>query len=356
MMKKAVGVVLILLFFGMIGYRVLTHGEEPAVKDIDAYQEQLGIPVEIETIGRSDFIVSRHFTGTVKGERQADAIANTTQKIAAVLVKTGDTVRHGQVVVELDFDIASAMSLRYRQSKASFDNAKRDYDRLSGLFQAGAVSEQALDKAKMALEIAQRNFEAASKLVRIEAPISGTVTHVHYKVGETVRTGQPVVRVAELSEVLIEIDINETAIAGIKAGQTVQVTVPAYPHKRFSGVVEEISLSANPLTRTFRAWVRVPNSEHDLRPGMFAKVAIQVTSKQDVLTVAKDAVMRQDGQTVVYTVTADGVAELRQIEPGKTSGNRVEVVSGLNENDRVVVLGHNRLAPGKKVKVLSGAS
>ncbi|MFQ5675652.1 MAG: efflux RND transporter periplasmic adaptor subunit [bacterium] len=352
MMKKIVGIVLLVPFVGVIGYRVLTHGEEPAVKDIEAYQEELGIPVEIETVQRGNLTISRHFTGTIEGEQQADAIAKTTQKIISIPVKVGDDVKQGQIVAELDFDIASALSLRYQQSKASFEDAKRDYQRMKSLFEAGAVSEQALDKAKMALEIATRNFEAARKLVRIEAPISGTVTHIYYKAGETVSTGRPVVRIAKLNQVLIEIDINETEIAGIKNGQEALVSVPAYPDKTFRGKLQELSLSADPFTRSFKAWVRLQNPQQRLRPGMFAKVAVRVTSKKDVLTISKDAIIEKNGKKMVYVVTRDQVAELREIQSGQTSANRVEVLSGLNENDRVVVLGHNKLQPGGKVNIV----
>ncbi len=351
-MKRIWGLVLLVLLFGLIGYRVITHGEEPAVKDIDAYQEELGIPVEIETVQRGALTVSRHFTGTIEGERQADAIANTTQKIVSIPVKVGDEVKQGQVVAELDFDIASAMSLRYRQSKVSLQDAKRDYERMKSLFEAGAVSEQALDKAKMALEIATRNFDAASKLVKIEAPLSGTVTHVYHKPGETVRAGQPVVRIAKLDEVLIEIDINETEIAGIANGQEVGVSVPAYPGTPFRGTLEDLSLSADPFTRSFKAWVRLPNPDRLLRPGMFAEVEVLVTSKENVLTISKDAIIENNGKQMVYVVTQDQVAELREIQPGQSSANRVEVLSGLQENDRVVVLGQNKLQPGKKVNVV----
>ena len=352
-MKKIVGMVLLVLLFGVIGYRVITHGEDPAIKDIDAYQEELGLPVEIETVQRGNLTISRHFTGTIKGERQADAIANTTQKIISIPVKVGDEVKQGQIVAELDFDIASAMSLRYRQSKASFEDAKRDYERMKSLFEAGAVSEQALDKANMAMEIATRNFDAASKLVKIEAPLSGTVTHIYYKVGETVPTGRPVVRIAKLNQVLIEIDINETEIAGIENGQGVAVSVPAYPYKTFRGKLEDLSLSADPVTRSFKAWVRLKNPDLLLRPGMFAKAAIRVASKENVLTISKDAVIEKNDKTMVYVVTQDQVAELREIQSGQTSANRVEVLAGLRENDRVVVLGQSKLQPGKKVNIIN---
>ncbi|RMF59802.1 MAG: efflux RND transporter periplasmic adaptor subunit [Calditrichaeota bacterium] len=355
-MKRIVIGVLALFLVGMVGYRVITHGEEPAVKDIDAYQAEMGIPVEVERVLPGTLTVSRNFTGTVEGARQADAIANATQKITAIPVEVGDAVEQGQVVAELDVDMASARSLRYRQSRATYEDAKRDYERMKSLFEAGAVSEQALDKAKLAYEIAARNFEAAKKLVKIEAPISGVVTRVYYKVGETAATGRPVVRVADLKEVLIKIDINETQISGIRNGQAVEVSVPAYPGRVFAGKLENLSLSADPRSRTFEGWVRVKNPEGLLRPGMFAKVAVHTAVMENVLTVAKDAIVEKDGKTWVYVIDEEEMARLREVQLGQESDNRVQVVAGLAPKEQVVVLGQNKLQPGRKVNVVAAQS
>ncbi len=352
-MKKFTTIALAALLLVLIGYRIVTHGEEPAIKDIDAYQAELGVPVEVERVLPADLMLSRHFTGTIEGASQADAIANTTQRIVAIPVKVGDTVQQGQMVAKLDFNIASNMSLRYRQTKAGFEDARRDYERMQSLYAAGAISQQALDKTKVGLEIARRNFEAATKLVKIEAPISGVVTHIYPQIGETIRSGMPVVRIATLDPVMIKIDINETEITGIERGQKASIEVAAYPGEAFPGVLENLSISADPRTRTFQAWVRTNNPEGKLKPGMFAKVEILVTAKKNVLTVSKDALVQEDGKEAIYVVSADSVAELREIKPGQGSGNRVEVISGLQENERVVVLGQNKLRPGRKVNIVN---
>ncbi|MFQ5631714.1 MAG: efflux RND transporter periplasmic adaptor subunit [bacterium] len=351
-MKKLIGFGLLVVFLMIVGYRIVTHGDEPTTKSIEAYQEESGVPVEVEVVQRTNLAIARHFTGTIKGKRQADAMANTTQKIIKLDAKAGDYVKKDRVVAQLDADITSNMSPRLRQSKARFEDAKRDLDRMTSLLESGAISRQAFEKAKVQYETARENYQAANKLVNIRAPISGIVTHVFYKVGETVSSGRPIIRIAQLDEMLIEVMISETEIAGIQNGQEAVVTLAAYPGTEFSGTLQELSLSADPRTRAFTAWIGVENKDGLLRPGMFAKVKVFVTAKENVLAISKDAIIEQENRSMVYVVNSNQQAEFREIQRGISSGKVVEVLSGLNENDRVVVLGHNKLAHGSKVNVV----
>lgn len=352
-MKKMILIGLPVLLLIIVGYRIATHGDVEGAKSIDDYQEKLGIPVTVETVKRSNLSLAKNFNGTIQGQMQADAIANTSEELLALPVKAGDRVRQGQVVAELDTDIASAMSLKYSQTKTALDDAEKDYARMKSLYEAGAISEQAFEKARVQRDIVSKNMDAASKLVKIEAPISGTVTHTFYKIGETVKSGSPVVRIAQLDEILIEISINEAEIAGIANGQTAVVSIAAYPNITFSGKLENLSLSADPATRSFMAWVRVENKELKLRPGMFAKVKLLVTAKENVLTISKDAMIKAESASSVFVVNSNKIAELREIEAGESSGALVEILAGLQEGEQVVVLGQNKLQQGVKVNVVN---
>lgn len=353
-MKRIITFGVLIVVLAIIGYRIATHGEEAAIKTIEDIQAEAGIPVVVEKVTRTTLEVTRNFTGSIQGAAQADAMANTTEDLIALFVKPGERVQKGQVVAELDADIASNMSLKYSQTKMAYEDARRNYERMQSLLEAGAVSQQMFEKAKLNYEIAERNYRAATKLIKIQAPISGTVTHIFYKVGETVRNGTPVVRIARLDEVLIELLIAETDIAGIANGQKAVVAVSAYPEKEFEGTLEQLSLSADPRTRSFTAWVRVENEGQLLRPGMFAKVRLLVDSRENALTISKDAVQQVDHKFFVYVVAQGQIAEERRIVPGASSGNLVEVIQGVQDGEQVVVLGQNKLTDGKKVKIVEG--
>jgi len=351
-MKKLFGIALLVFVLGMIVYRVITHGEVEPVKSISQIQMEEGVPVEVAPVERKPLREVHHFTGTVEGIAQADAQAGMSQELRSILVHEGEFVREGQVVAELDVNSASAMVLRYVQAKASLDEAKRDYERKKSLYESGAISLSEFEKAKDNYEVAESNYRGAEKMVKIKAPIGGVVTHIFVKEGETVNAGTPIVRVAKLEEVLVQVNVNESEIAHLRPGQKAEISVAARPEMIFQGKVDRVSLSADPRTRTFAAWIRLANPQYGLRPGMFAKVKIFTEAKANVLTIPKDAVLRKGDQTLAFVVGEDRKATLCNVNLGISDGSLVEVREGLHEGQMVVVNGHNNLAEGARVKVV----
>jgi membrane fusion protein (multidrug efflux system) len=345
--------------FGALGllaviviYRIAGHGASDQVRSIESYQQELGVPVEVLELQRQDLVVTRDFSGTVEGVRQADAVAGTSQELIALHVSPGAEVAAGQVLAELDPDMAGNATLKFEQSRMALEDAYEDLERMQSLYDAGAISVQALEKATLRHAISQRDFEAARKLVYVTAPISGTVTHAFYKVGERVSSGKPIVRIADLDRVLVRIEVSETAIARIERGQDAAVTVPAYSGALFPGTLDYLALSADPVSRAFEARIIVDNPDHRLRPGMFAKVSLSVAAVRGALVVPRDALVESSGTWAVYVVGSDRVAALRPVVIGASAGTRVEVTEGLEPGDRVVVRGQSRLEPGVTVRLV----
>ncbi|NIR50147.1 MAG: hypothetical protein GWN00_21170, partial [Aliifodinibius sp.] len=121
-MKKYMGLGLIVLVIVLIAYRIITHGEETTIKSIDTYQQENGIPVEVQEVKRSDLIISRSFSGTIEGRDQADANTQTAQEVVSIPVQVGQFVKKGEVVARLDPDIGSNATLRYNQAKANYED------------------------------------------------------------------------------------------------------------------------------------------------------------------------------------------------------------------------------------------
>jgi membrane fusion protein (multidrug efflux system) len=136
----------------------------------------------------------------------------------------------------------------------------------------------------------------------------------------------------------------------VRTGQPVAVRVDAYPGRAFTGKVAAVGLAADPRVRTFTVKVRVSNPEHLLRPGMFARGEITVERREQVLVVPRDAVVTVDGQTSIF-LAAGGKARARRIRLGLTNGARVEVLSGLQKGESVIVAGQSGLVDGTPVLV-----
>lgn len=272
-------------------------------------------------------------------------------------------------------DIAQAQ-ISMRQSEISLQSAREELATNKKLYEGGAISRQALansenkvataeqqwqsaklklaqltasadardvEVAKVQLAQAEANLDAAKKAINdsvIRAPIAGTVLDVPVKVGDQVNGSTVLATVADLRTMQAETYINEIDIPKIQVDQMVQMTVDALPSQRFSGKVTEISRQSQVSNNivTYRVLADVPNVDGNLLPGMTVDVSVVVASKEDALLVPIDAITDRGGRSFVMLQAEEGEEPTPQpIETGIRSDLMAEVISGLEEGDRVAI-------------------
>ncbi len=187
----------------------------------------------------------------------------------------------------------------------------------------------------------------------ITAPFAGTVTHRFVDPGQLVTVapgGGMVVTVAQIDTVNVNLDVSETDLARVKPGQVVALHMDAYPDRSFAGMVREVGLAADPRVRVFKVKVAVPNADHVLKPGMFARGEITVGRHEQALVIPRDAVVSDTGQPSVFVADA-GKARIRKVRLGVMSGPIVEVLEGLAKGDAVIVAGQSGLTDGAAIAV-----
>jgi RND family efflux transporter MFP subunit len=187
----------------------------------------------------------------------------------------------------------------------------------------------------------------------ITAPFDGTVTRRFVDPGQLVSVmpgAGMVATVAQIDPVYVNLDVSETDLARVKPGQHVSLRVDAYADRLFAGTVREVGLAADPRVRVFRVKVAVPNPDHVLKPGMFARGQITVGRHDDALVIPRDAIASDSGQASVFIADA-GKARLRKVRLGMTSGPVVEVLEGLAKGDAVIVAGQGGLTDGAAIAV-----
>jgi len=221
---------------------------------------------------------------------------------------------------------------------------------MKALLEQGAVSEQMFEKTRMGLEVARANFEAASSVVRITAPIDGVVTSLNVREGEVVLVGKVVCTVAKLNKAKVVVAASESEILGVTKGA--QATISASDGETVTGFVSSISSSADPITRTFRVEITAGNDSRTLKPGSFSTVTVRTGYKKDALLVPPRAVLDWQGKRVVFVAAQDSTAQLRAITVGIVNQESMEVLSGLAENDLIIIEGHERLKGGEKLNIL----
>lgn len=295
-------------------------------------------------------------------------------ELMAQLQGAGAGVRHSQQEVmraqnELARDEANFAALHANaQRLADADRARPGLIAQQELDDAQAkdrAAEAQVEAAKAALSAAKQQLEMAqatntqvaamSDYTRIVAPFDGVVTWRYADTGTLVQAGTtnsnsaPVVKLAEVNVLRLRIPVPESMAASVRAGQTADVTVQA-TGEHFTGKVARFTDALDRTTRTMQVEIDVPNHNYKLQPGMYANVALQTQNRADVLTIPIQSIQHKEGRTVVLVVDAQNRVQSREVQTGLEDPSRIEVVSGLNEGERVIVGNFSAFQPGQTVE------
>jgi RND family efflux transporter MFP subunit len=335
-----IGIVLL----GLIVMRVV-QASAPAepVPTVEQIRAEQGIPVAIAEATSGTLGVVREFNGSVSGTREAVVRARTGDQIASVPVTVGTRVSTGAVLVRQSSETSGA---RVRQAQAARLQAQRMVDRLRPLHEAGAISDQEWEQALTQLELARADLAAAGDVLTLTSPLAGTVTEVIARPGMIPSPGDPLVRVADLSQLVVYLRVGANEATEIREGQRAVL-----PSTGAEGTVRRIALQADPATRLVEVEVAFPPAV-GLVPGTLATVQIEVASRDDAVQVPRSAV--RDG--AVWVVDAENRVTRRQVQLGLEGRERIEIVAGLSVGERIVVEGGSLLSEGATVRVVAGGS
>lgn len=309
-------------------------------------------------------------TGTSEPARVADLGPQLTGRINAILVREGDHVRAGDVLLHLD---ASEASLRVQQSaaakaqaRAQYELARAEYDRLAPLLQKGTITPQqlqrleaqrdALKSAAEAAAIAQSDAQRVQGNTTIRAPFDGIISKVQVEVGEVATLMPPTVlaRLVDLSSVDVRVQVHERELSRVAIGDRVSAKFPGSGESA-SGQVTFISPEIDVRTRNGEVVTRIPNPSGSLRAGMYAEISIVPKTSPNSLVIPTTAVGGTGDARYVFLVDNDGTVRRQHIGVAPIDGKLVEVIDGLSEGQVVVRDGLGRLSDGAAVRVQHSA-
>ncbi len=342
-------------------------------------------------------------TVTLSGEfrpfQEVDVHAKVAGYIRVIHVDVGDRVHRGQVMAILEVPELRAelqgTDAAVRRSKDAVRRAKSDLQRAQSVHDAahlnftrlkdasatrpGIIAQQELDDAEAkdkeaeaqisAGEAAfseaenqldgavanQQQYSALSDYTNIIAPFDGVVTKRYADTGALVQAGtssstqaMPVVRVAETDVFRLILPVPESAVPDVHLGSSVQVKVPTL-NRTFEGKVARFADALDQETRTMHTEVDVKNPKGTLVQGMYAEISLVLTEKNSALTVPIQAVVRNGSEATVFVVNGQNRIEERKVQLGMESNNRVEVLSGIKEGERVLIGSHSEFRVGDQV-------
>lgn len=352
--RKVFGIIMIVAAATFIA-RFIAISRAGSVESIESIQQKEGKPVETARASRGDLDVWTTLAGTVEGIVQYPIISTNSIQVMDVLRNEGDWVNSGDVVIRLEKAAANPMLHSYERSRVVYEDALRDVRRMRNLFNEGAVSEQMLDKAEMALKIAESDLQNAREGIDLVADYPGIVQSVLVEKGEMANNGSILVWVARTDTVKIAFEAGSRQAMILAPGQRA-VWKNSYSGEAGEGEVGRIDLAADPETHLLGGEAVFPNPEGRLMPGLLVSFSVLTGERSGVLKIPAGCLKEANGGYEVYVVEKDSAGlskvRLQAVETGLRTADEVEVVSGLTEGDVVVRFGQSKLEDGDPVKTV----
>jgi RND family efflux transporter MFP subunit len=322
-------------------------------------------PVQVQHVAFQSEEASREFVGVVRARYETDLGFRVAGKITARIVNVGDRVRAGDVIARLDpqdlklqvasaeAELAAAMSSlaqttadeqRFAALRARGYAAVADYERKKA---AKDEAEGRLERARRALDLARNQLAYAE----LKADADGVITATLAEPGQVVAIGQAVARLAHRGELEAVVALPETWLGHARASQAT-VKLWAGPQWQFAARLRELSPQADPQTRTYAARFTIENPDDAVALGMTATVTLSHLADAWFAKLPLAAILNRGKGPSVYVVDKSGELELRPVTVASFTGDVALVTAGLNDGERVVTLGVQKLDAGQKVRAI----
>jgi len=304
-------------------------------------------------------VIQRPFTdniavlGVARGRRSVDITSGTTELITRVLFRDGQSVAAGAPLVELQAGEEDAGII---QARAAVEQARRDLERWETLAERGIAPRVTADDARTAFETASAGLRAAQarrgdRVIR--APFAGVLGLSTVTAGTLVNPGAVIATLDDISVIRVDFPVPERYISSLSPGTSIVARSDAFPGQEFVGRIAQLDTRVDPQTRAVTARAEFANPGGRIRPGMAMRVSIEQGQRQ-AASVPESAVQYEAASAFVYRIVPQGDASMAQrvtVETGAVEGGFVEILSGVDLNDRVVGSGLNRIQPGAPVTV-----
>jgi RND family efflux transporter MFP subunit len=302
--------------------------------------------------------IFQHFIqvqGIVESDNNIMVAPKSSGLVEEIYVNVGDKVIRGQLLAELDGSILKSsiaeVESGLRLAETIFERQQRLWDKNIG----SEIEYLQAKNNKEGMEKRLETLEEQYKTTKIFTPLSGTIDEILIKEGEMAAAGLGAIRVVQLSNLKIIVDLSEIYISRIKKNDFVHVNLPV-TGREFDLRVDAVSQVIDPNNRTFQVEMKIPRSEAVIKPNMLAVLTINDYTNQEALTVPLNIVQETGTEKFIFVAEQNNenwIARRRSVETGKSYNNRAEVLSGLQEGEHVVTFGYQNLSDGQNLVVIA---
>lgn len=309
------------------------------------------VPVAVAAAERRDIARTVTVTGPVEPVRVIGVNSQASGTVLTVRAQEGDRVAQGQLLARLDGREAQA---QLERAEALLASAEAAYERARALHRSQIITDAELDQARSSFEVARSDvavWRTRVGFTRIAAPAAGVVTAKAVEAGSAVSPNQQLFELADVSLLVVRVQLSELDVVHLAAGTAVEVRLDAYPAVALRGTVRRVFPAADPQSRLVPVEVALGPRPRgvDAKPGFLARVTFPLDEREGAVVVPAPAVGVSEGAAFVYLVEADTLVR-RSVALGITAGGWVEVTEGLEPGDSVVTSGHTNLRSGARVR------
>lgn len=320
----------------------------------------VSVPVKVIDVVRKPIFNTLEINGTVSptGSIELPTLAEGRYQLhknplTAQPYKMGDRVRKGDVLIELD-NPEYELSIRIEARKLDLENAKQEYDKQQSLYDKGGVTLRELKNSELSYLNAKYDYDNAElqmEKLKVVVPFNGMLVDLPYFTPNVkVTSGTSVARIMDYSTLMMNAEFPEKFISTVSVGLEAFVTNYNLKEDTLKAVITELSPAINESSRTFKGVMKVSNPDLKMRPGMFVKAEIVVEKRDSAIVIDRDLVQDKRRGKVVFVVERNTATEKR-INTGIETDNEVEILSGLEPGEKLVVEGYEMLSNRTKVKV-----
>ena len=326
-------------------------GEHTANNDEDG-DESPPVPVEVGLPSRGDIYAVYRGTAPIEAYAEAVVKAKVQGEVRTILVEEGDDVVAGQVLARLDGD---RLRLSLGESEARLRKLQRDFERNVELNKRGLISDGDFERIKYEMEALEASHNLAKlelDYTQIRSPIAGVISQRFIKIGQTLNVEDPVFHVTSFDPLVTYLHVPERQYRNIRVGQQAAIAIDALSGPPIMANVTRVSPIVDPDTGTFKITIEIFDEERRIKPGMFGRIGVIYDRHENALQVPRSAIVEELGESSVFVVE-DGRAVRKVVETGYSDRGMVEILDGIDDDERIVLVGQLGLKPDSKVTVIN---
>jgi membrane fusion protein (multidrug efflux system) len=350
-MKKVIITIVVLVVAGVLIGTVLTNNKKKNQEKIEVVNKGSGAAaVKVITVSKKSLDSDFSSNGNFVPNQDLKLLSETSGVVTGIRVKEGDRVSKGQILATID---QKYLSIDLQTAEDTYQKIKVDQQRYESSFKTGGVTQSQVDDINLQLRNAASKVEQAKRKINdahIKAPISGIINKKHIEVGAYLGTATALFDIVDVSKLKLNVSVNESQVVQLQTGSKVEIKVPVFPDKTFSGVVSFIAPKAD-ASLNFPLEIKVDNDKaNKIKAGMYATAVFRFEKQTESIVVPRSAFVGSVNANKVYVLEGDKV-RLTSVTPGAIIGESVVVLSGLKEGQSVVVTGQINLVDGATVAV-----